>query len=277
MAAPRPGNTDRGWNDPPLFNYGAAAQSQASPRRTALNKRVAYPMATPPSAGDGTSMAASILNPAEGPPKLGNVQLLPPAVNTSTPTPLPVVVPTLIPTPEPGSQLSPGLLSHPGVARPVAENRETLDDVTARLNVEGEAGLLSYIQDALKTVRDKCSEQLKGRAAEDVSRRIALLQEVWQGGQISPPVKVRVAQLVEALKQNNLDLANSIHLSLMVDYTNEVNQWMVGIKRLIQELYNLREQSIPTEQTSPSPSGDPQGQGQTSETSTEAQPVAGDS
>ncbi|XP_067664139.1 steroid receptor RNA activator 1-like isoform X2 [Haliotis asinina] len=276
MAAPRPGNTDRGWNDPPLFNYGSAAQSQASPRRTALNKRVAYPMATPPSAGDGTT---SILNPAEGPPKLGNIQLLPPAVNTCTPTPLPVVVPTLIPTPEPGSQLSPGLISHPGVARPVAENRETLDDVIARLKMEDEAELLTYIQEALKTVRDKCSGQLKGRAAEDVMRRIALLQEMWQGGQVSPPVKVRLGQLAEALKENNLDLANSIHLSLMVDYTNEVNQWMVGIKRLIQELYSLQAQNTAAEQPCSSPSDDPQGQGQTSETltSTETQPVVGDS
>lgn len=123
---------------------------------------------------------ASILNPAEGPPKLGNVQLLPPAVNTSTPTPLPVVVPTLIPTPEPGSQLSPGLLSHPGVARPVAENRETLDDMTARLNVEGEAGLLSYIQEALKTVRDKCSEQLKVSVGLQLNNSLGyVLINIW--------------------------------------------------------------------------------------------------
>ncbi|XP_046564983.1 steroid receptor RNA activator 1-like [Haliotis rubra] len=213
-------------------------------------------------------MAASILNPAEGPPKLGNVQLLPPAVNTCTPTPLPVVVPTLIPTPRAWVSAVSRVDLSPGVARPVAENREALDDVTIRLKMEDEADLLTYIQEALKTVRDKCSGQLKGSGCRGCDLgRIALLQEMWQGDKSLHQSNT---------KENNLDLANSIHLSLMVDYTNEVNQWMVGIKRLIQELYSLQAQTASTEQSSPSPTDDPQGQGQTL-ASSEAQPVAGES
>ena len=38
---PRPGNFDRAWNDPPLFNYKTNGQPPtAGPK---LNKRVTYP------------------------------------------------------------------------------------------------------------------------------------------------------------------------------------------------------------------------------------------
>ncbi|PVD35026.1 hypothetical protein C0Q70_06307 [Pomacea canaliculata] len=50
MAAPRPGNPDRGWNDPPVFDYQSSNNSSTtlseSPRRTVLNKRVAYPLSS---------------------------------------------------------------------------------------------------------------------------------------------------------------------------------------------------------------------------------------
>lgn len=38
------GNTERGWNDPPMFDYSSVNAKQTYPRRTLLNKRVAYPM-----------------------------------------------------------------------------------------------------------------------------------------------------------------------------------------------------------------------------------------
>jgi hypothetical protein len=41
---PRPGNFDRAWNDPPLFNYKANAQPPTNGSK--LNKRVNYPATT---------------------------------------------------------------------------------------------------------------------------------------------------------------------------------------------------------------------------------------
>ena len=43
------GNSDRGWNDPPMFSFNPSLQ-QGSPRRL-LNKRVAYPAAGLPTPG----------------------------------------------------------------------------------------------------------------------------------------------------------------------------------------------------------------------------------
>lgn len=39
--------------------------------------------------------------------------------------------------------------------------------------------------------------------------------------------------LTAALEKWDCQTADSIHVALMVDYTSEVNQWMVGVKRLI--------------------------------------------
>lgn len=38
------GNTDRGWNDPPVFDYQSSSALQSVHKRTNLNKRVAYPL-----------------------------------------------------------------------------------------------------------------------------------------------------------------------------------------------------------------------------------------
>jgi hypothetical protein len=38
-----------------------------------------------------------------------------------------------------------------------------------------------------------------------------------------------------ALHEGKCDLAHEIHLQLMLDYVSEVGQWMVAVKRLIQE------------------------------------------
>ncbi|XP_006007629.1 steroid receptor RNA activator 1 isoform X2 [Latimeria chalumnae] len=36
----KPGNQERGWNDPPQFSYSLQTQAQGAPKRTLLNKRV---------------------------------------------------------------------------------------------------------------------------------------------------------------------------------------------------------------------------------------------
>ena len=38
------GNTERGWNDPPVFDYQSSSVLQSVHKRTNLNKRVAYPL-----------------------------------------------------------------------------------------------------------------------------------------------------------------------------------------------------------------------------------------
>ena len=48
---------------------------------------------------------------------------------------------------------------------------------------------------------------------------------------------------VVALEKSELTTANDIHLHLILGYASEVSQWMVGVKKLIHELINLKKKS----------------------------------
>lgn len=45
--------------------------------------------------------------------------------------------------------------------------------------------------------------------------------------------------IIKALGNGELSLANQVHVSLMLDFPSEVIQWMVGIKKLIHELIEI--------------------------------------
>lgn len=95
-----------------------------------------------------------------------------------------------------------------------------------------------------------------------------MLEESWAQGKLSAPVRKRMSLLVQGegqsvahkpppghrsadpellmgspflteLQQCHWDAADEIHRSLMVDYVNEVSQWLVGVKRLIAETRKL--------------------------------------
>ncbi|XP_041357440.1 steroid receptor RNA activator 1-like [Gigantopelta aegis] len=234
MAA-RPGNLDRGWNDPPMFGFEAPITT-TTPRRNMLNKRVAYPLSSNSNSNATVSPPANVLNPAEGPPKLANVQILPPAENTSTPEPLPVVIPTLLPNPKED------LVVHPGVAvrQPVCE---TMNSVQQRLGVSSETELSEYIDDGLKHCIERCRDRLQVRTLEDITKRITVMQEMWAAGSLSETVKAHLGCLTKALKDEDFTEAQRLHQVLMVDHIAEVNQWMVGIKKLIHEVQLLKENS----------------------------------
>ncbi|KAK3597698.1 hypothetical protein CHS0354_040074 [Potamilus streckersoni] len=223
MAAPgpQPGNPERGWNDPPMFNYESVASMQAVPRRSHLNKRVAYPL----SPVNMASQKVTPLDPSSGPP-MSPVQLLPPTSDTSMPTPVPLLIPTMVPT------LPPCL---PGETTP-SSKQDRLEDLLKRLHLTDDKDMCNYTVDVFVDKLKQCAEELKERAAEEIKRKIELLKESWLSGKLSEVVKVKVTNLASALKELNFERANQIHLGLMVDHTAEVNHWMVGIKRIIQEI-----------------------------------------
>ncbi|XP_012926608.1 steroid receptor RNA activator 1 isoform X2 [Heterocephalus glaber] len=71
----KPGNKERGWNDPPQFSYGLQTQT-GGPKRTPLTKRVAAPQ-------DGSPRVAA--SETSGPPPMG-----PPPPSSNAPRLLPV-------------------------------------------------------------------------------------------------------------------------------------------------------------------------------------------
>lgn len=72
----KPGNKDRGWNDPPQFSYGLQTQT-GGPKRTPLTKRVAAPQDGPPRAPTSEAGAPPVGHPppsskAPRPPPTGS-------------------------------------------------------------------------------------------------------------------------------------------------------------------------------------------------------------
>ncbi|XP_071787533.1 uncharacterized protein [Asterias amurensis] len=110
----------------------------------------------------------------------------------------------------------------------------------------------------LRSVLQLCSEKLKARIADDIKRKIDVLESAWNTGKLSEAVQQRMARLSQALSERDYSKAHDVHLSLMVDFVSEVIQWMVGIKRLIMEARSIlpRVPTPPPETTGPEPETD---------------------
>ncbi|XP_072729464.1 steroid receptor RNA activator 1 isoform X1 [Ciconia boyciana] len=196
----KPGNQERGWNDPPQFSYGLQAQA-GGPRQTLLTRR-----APPPPAGA----------PPGAPPDPASAHAASTALHHS---------PALLGPPPLGP------VSH----APRVENRRLstaagLEECSVPANV-----VLAPLREALNA----CCPTVQKQVRDDIGRRLTVLGDAWAQGKLSTPVRKRMSLLVQELQQQHWDTADEIHRSLMVDHVNEVSQWLVGVKRLIAEMRSL--------------------------------------
>ncbi|XP_058590663.1 steroid receptor RNA activator 1 [Neofelis nebulosa] len=202
----KPGNKERGWNDPPQFSYGLQTLAGGL-KRTPLTKRVA--------ASQDGSPRVPTSQTSTGLPPMGPT---PPVSKAPRPPPVGSC---------PASSVEPANFS-------VTESETLLEDV------------LKPLEEAL----EDCRGHTKKQVCDDISRRLALLQEQWAGGKLSVPVKKRMALLVQELSGHQWEAADDIHRSLMVDHVTEVSQWMVGVKRLIAEKRSLSSEEEANEEKS---------------------------
>ncbi|MGH0118682.1 UNVERIFIED_CONTAM: hypothetical protein FKN15_027765 [Acipenser sinensis] len=208
----KPGNQEKGWNDPPQFSYGLQTQAQGVQKRNFLNKRV------PPPQLDGSQVSLPSGAPLPAKPLSPTLPLAPP--------PSTVVLPARRLSAVDSTALS---------ASTHTECEASIEDVM---------GLLDWALTACRTT-------VKKQVCDEVSKRLTLFQEMWISGKLSSPVKKRMYYLAQELKKQNWDSADETHRSLIVDYVNEVSQWMVGVKRLIAETRNLPTEVLIAEGPSP--------------------------
>ncbi|XP_055082629.1 steroid receptor RNA activator 1 [Periophthalmus magnuspinnatus] len=197
----KPGNQERGWNDPPQFSYGL--QTSRGAHRNLLTKR-APPAGTPP------------MTPPTTPP-----------TSALTPPRSAVAPPPFSPAPPPiGSPVVP-----PPASGPI---RAQSDSVQSEREPEVEE-VMSVLNAALEACHGTTSVQV----CADVGKRLQLLETSWSRGRLSSTVKRRMKRLTTDLRSGLWDSADEAHRSLMVDHVTEVSQWMVGVKRLIAETRKL--------------------------------------
>ncbi|XP_028322161.1 steroid receptor RNA activator 1 [Gouania willdenowi] len=197
----KPGNQERGWNDPPQFSYNL--QNARGQQKGHLTRRAAPPTSS------GVAAPPTI--------PLGSNPLAPPPCSLAPPPRLQAGPPTTTTPPvQPGSQ----------------EEEGGGDQTQCEPDVEV---VLSSLNRALAT----CRQSVKDQVCNDVEKRLLLLDDSWRAGKLSLPVRRRMEALSLELRAGHWDSANEIHRSLMVDHVTEVSQWMVGVKRLIAETRNL--------------------------------------
>lgn len=200
----KPGNQERGWNDPPQFSYGL--QRARGPQKNLLNKRAA-----PPAGAEAPPMAPPSSNNLALPPR----GVAPPPVHTAHPPSGCVATP-------------------PPRLEPMRRSQREADGSQSEREPDVE-----HVVMVLNRALVACRQTVKGQVCSDVAKRLCLLEDSWRSGRLSLPVRRRMDTLSLELQSGHWDSADEIHRSLMVDHVTEVSQWMVGVKRLIAETRKL--------------------------------------
>ncbi|XP_040006675.1 steroid receptor RNA activator 1 isoform X2 [Xiphias gladius] len=218
----KPGNQERGWNDPPQFSYGL--QMARGQQRNSLSKRAA-----PPVSGAGA------------PPPI------PPSSNPLAPPPCRVAPPPPHPAPPP-----PGCMATPPPPTGPMRSQREADSSQSESEPDVEAVVL-----VLNRALAACTQTVKAQVCNDVAKRLRLLEDGWRSGRLSLPVRRRMDTLAQELQSGQWDAADEVHRSLMVDHVTEVSQWMVGVKRLIAETRKLSPELLEPFQKPAEPVQDP--------------------
>ncbi|KAL4705251.1 hypothetical protein ACJJTC_010270 [Scirpophaga incertulas] len=90
---------------------------------------------------------------------------------------------------------------------------------------------LDEVKGILLTFLDNCSEL--GPKANDIKRRINMMEEMWRDGKLNKKVQSHMKELAHALQDDQPNKADDIHRALMVDHVNSVGSWMPGVKQLV--------------------------------------------
>ncbi|KAM7373814.1 hypothetical protein PAMP_006514 [Pampus punctatissimus] len=205
----KPGNQERGWNDPPQFSY--SLQKARGPQRNLLTRRAAPPACdagappvTHPTSSHLPPSQCSVAPPPSRPagPPVGGVTMPPP---------------------------------------PLCPRRSQRDVKSSQSESEPDVeGVVLVLNRVLAACRQNVSDQV----CNDVAKRLRLLDDSWRSGRLSLPVRRRMESLSLELQSGHWDSADELHRSLMVDHVTEVSQWMVGVKRLIAEARKLRPEHL---------------------------------
>ncbi|XP_063834942.1 steroid receptor RNA activator 1 [Ostrinia nubilalis] len=115
------------------------------------------------------------------------------------------------------------------VAPPVHSNPKLFQPEEG-VDIDSES-TLNEVKDILITFLESSSEL--GPKANDIKRRINMMEEMWTSGKLNKRIHLHMKELAYALRDDQPSKADDIHRALMVDHVNAVGSWMPGIKQLV--------------------------------------------
>ncbi|XP_013097900.1 steroid receptor RNA activator 1 [Stomoxys calcitrans] len=198
---PFPGSRTPGWNDPPTMSYNPLAAT-APGRTRILNKRVAYPLQGSVTSTTPTTKPTAVVLPNQlvG----GSGQGLPPP---------------------PMATMQPVAVVHP--MPPMSQNSGSQQE---SIQLPLDALMVSF-----RNLRDKVplvQESVNVRR-EEIERRLGIIEQLWQSGNLSEAVKQKIYNLSLAVQRNAHNEATEIYTSLVANHANECTSWAVTLRHIV--------------------------------------------
>ncbi|KAF7994166.1 hypothetical protein HCN44_011435 [Aphidius gifuensis] len=198
---------DPGWNDPPKWalSPNTLSSTKNTPTKRLLNKRVAFPLSSSPSSTVSTSSSLQKTSMNLPPP---------PSILTplTTAPHAPLVTPTTVMV-QNNSESS----SSPSIINKDQTLLKTMENLEYILNTE---------------LVDNCH-------VDDIKKRLEIMKNLWNEEKFNNDIINKIFLISQELKLKNIEKADEIHISLMVDYAAICTNGVSGIRHLIFELRKI--------------------------------------
>ncbi|KAK2578667.1 hypothetical protein KPH14_012156 [Odynerus spinipes] len=191
-----PSSYDPGWNDTPKWASPYSGNAN-TPTKRILNKRVPFPLTSGESKSNtGNQSSATGINLP--PPPLGSVT----GVKTAPHAPL--VAPS-----DANTQLTCTITK--------LDKQQALNDTMAHL----EFVIQKYVTH---------------NKVDEVQKRLDLMKSFWLDDKLNDSIQQKILDISRALKEEDVDKADKLHIALMIDHTSVCSAWIPCIRHIISAL-----------------------------------------
>ncbi|XP_058796401.1 steroid receptor RNA activator 1-like [Phymastichus coffea] len=97
-------------------------------------------------------------------------------------------------------------------------------------------------EDALKNTLEnlRClTKELEASKTEEIERRLERMESMWNEDKLNNDVHKKVLEISQALKDNDAEKADQLHVSLMMNNASMCSSWIPGLRQLITELKSM--------------------------------------
>jgi len=207
----KPGNHDRGWNDPPVFNVEMNTRGKAVP--TKLNKRVAFPLSSGGPVGNGMGIGGGI-DMSEG------NKIFP--VTNDIPPPPSIVPANFVFNPSPTLPETNCNFDYGNHMEPQTQTQNESKDLNLDVTKESVMSTLTVTFESVA---------LEPKAKEEIKKRLDIFESSWDT--FTDEIKHKIGRLCQCLEEKNYKAAEQLQMSLGSDYVTQCSPWIMAVKNII--------------------------------------------